>query len=214
MRRLSVFATALAVALASVAAVHAAWSPRDPRERLTPADQRLAYAAVLRRSDLVAAWRKVPDPYTGKRTNSCGGFNPDLTAFTVSGQADSYFTNGMGGAIMSAVDVFATRRDARSVFRTTAKPALMRCFTEGSNDSSDSRITSTRVASERVPGAERATGYRLQGWMQGRAGRLTMHMHAVLFLKGRSIGVLFVSTAGAPLSDRLELAGLVARRMR
>jgi hypothetical protein len=78
-----------AVLVLGTAAALAASDPHKERERLRPADMALARRATIKAADLVSGWKRMP---VGSDDDSkCPGFDPDFSAFTITGKASSLF---------------------------------------------------------------------------------------------------------------------------
>src|SRR2546430_7812238 len=121
MSRLSI---ALALLLLTAAAAQAAADPHAERVRLTPADTALARRTVLQRGDVVADWKAMSIPRIPGGRLPCPDFNPDFSAFTVTGKAATAFSHPTGGSIISTIEVYASRADAVGDFQVGAQPGV------------------------------------------------------------------------------------------
>ena len=210
-------ALSLVLALAATAVAAAATDPRDERERLRPADVALAKRTTLRATDLTPRWRRVASP---KETPlRCPGFNPDFSAFTVTGEATVTFEHAGGAQITSSADVFATPAQALGDFRTGAKPALARCLRyvlnrEFAKTGVAAQIRSSRMVAPPPRIGARVAAYRLVAEVQARSNVVPIHLDLLALQRGRTIAVLTFIGAAAPVRGQAVLARVVARRMR
>jgi hypothetical protein len=212
--------SALLVALAAASVAVAAPDPRDEREQLTPGDTALAKRIVLRRSDLPVGWKAVPTPPDDDEPFSCAGFEPDFSAFTVTGKAETAFDHREGSSLLALAQVFPTRAQAVGDFRTGAKPALARCLRlllqeqldEQKTQGTTNEITSSRMVREPRLG-ERAAAYRTV--VRVRAGGQTAHVYLdlLVFQQGRSLGVVMAIGVLEPVALRAQLAAKMVSRM-
>src|SRR5438552_1184584 len=113
---------AAAVFVLGTAGALAATDPHHERERLRPADMTLARKATIKATDLASGWQRRT---VGRDDGSkCPGFDPDFSAFTITGKASSLYARLSVGAVLSTVEVYKTRAQAIGDFRTGAKPAF------------------------------------------------------------------------------------------
>jgi hypothetical protein len=221
-RRLASASSVLVAALVAATAAVSAPDPRDEQRRISRADQALARASLLKRTDLKSGWRKVTDRPDNSDDTTCPGYNPDMSSFTISGEAQSHFAQPASGSIDAFVEVYATEGDARGDFRAGAKPALARCLRKVITDemkSDASGVEGTVLSSRmlRAPNICGCTGtaaFRLVTQVQAGTRRVRVYMDLLVFQKGRAIEGLVITTGLAPLRDRAVLAQLMADRMR
>jgi hypothetical protein len=197
----------------------AAGSSRDEQERLNRADMALAKRAVVHKGDLVPGWRRVPSPPEKPGDDQCSGYDPDFSAFTITGKAHSTFAHGGGARIVGSVDVFPNATQAAGDFKAGAKPGLMRCLRrsllQGLREAHlTARIVSSRMASTPRIGAQ-SVFYRVVARISPGSGRARFNVYAdvLVFRQGRSIEALMFMSAFAPISNEAVLARSVARRM-
>lgn len=201
-------------ALASTAAF-AATNPHNERELLRPADMALARRATIKATDLVSGWKRMP---VAGDESKCPGFDPDFSAFTITGKASSLFVQLGGGAVLSAVEVYKTRAQAVGDFRTGAKPAFAKCLryafekdiARGAGGTAKTKW-SRMVAAPRV--GERSALYRLVGTLSVRGQTIRVYMDVLAFQRGRSVTALISSGFGGRLSGQTTLARVIAARM-
>src|SRR4051794_25689919 len=98
---------AASVLAGMVAAVAAARDPWDPRTKLRSGDQAKARATMLTRDDLGAAWNGGARKPTSFKAPTCPAQRPNDGDLTITGHAESLFSNGNGGIqIDSDIEVF------------------------------------------------------------------------------------------------------------
>jgi hypothetical protein len=217
---LLVIALTLVYAAAALAA-----NPRAEKERLTAADNALAKRAVVVSGWLAPGWTRTTPSPDSDEDFSCPGYNPDFSAFTITGKAKSAFKHPSGAELDSEVAVFRTRAQAVADFRLTMTPGLARCMRTAlleeirkSGDAAgvDVSITSRMTTPPRM--GERSSGFSLVIRMKpvnGPAGRsVTLYMDALVVQRGRSIGFLLFSGLSNRVTDQVPLARAMAARMR
>jgi hypothetical protein len=209
----------LPLLLLALAAPAAAGGPRDEKERLTKADNALARRALVRAGDLPAGWRRGASPPDSSGSERCAAYDPDFSAFTISGKAGATYAAGSAGAEVAAqVQVFPTRSQARRDFALGAKPGLLRCFERDLRQQlaragvKPTRLTTTPMASLRGVG-ERAVRFRIVVAFPTPAGSVTLVSDNVALQSGRGIAVLSVSGVGRLPLDDVGLAHRVATRL-
>ena len=217
--RLIVYAAAAALSLGAFNAT-AAENPRREQERLTRTDNALARSAVLRGTDLPAGWKPFRTNIGQRNDTVCRAFDPDVSAFTITGKAEAGFANERGESVISVVEVFESRADAVGDFRAAARPAVVRCLREAIAD--DARNGSSglkvRVLSARMTGAprvgERAAAWRLLARIDAEGVSARMYIDLLAFGRGRSLAALMFTGVQQPLAGQAALARHLAARMR
>ncbi len=192
----------------------AAANPKDPQQRHTAADTRLAKAIGLKLADLAAGWRANPSshPGTGPPCKS----QPDESALVQTAAIDPSFTYQDGvTSVGSEVDVFRSAREARLDWRLSTLTALKSCFASALTLSAKVPVTVRSVA--RLPIAslsERTLHYRITLVVHG-AQPVTFVADLVAIGKGRVTTVLHSVTLAKPLpaSLTLYLARILAGRL-
>jgi hypothetical protein len=123
-----------ALLLASLAALVLAGSaladPLDPKVKYTAADQKIAKATLLKKSDLGPAWadHSTATP-SSLKAPICPSLRPDYSKLTITGHAESVFDNGNGGiSVVSDVEVWKTAKQAEQHMNALLKPALPTCI--------------------------------------------------------------------------------------
>jgi hypothetical protein len=210
--------------IAAVVAVGSPAAGRDPRaekERLNPRDIALARSGVVKRSDLGSGWRRTPSESGSDEPTRCPGWNPDFSAFTITGRAKSKFEHTQAGALIaSAVEVYATRRQAVGDFRTGAKPEFARClksllnraFRQGGGGF-DAKVVSARMVRGAQIG-ERSATYRVVARLRAGGTSAPAYFDVHVFQRGRSIAGLFFTGVGVRVPGQVALARTVASRVR
>jgi hypothetical protein len=197
----------------------AAGGSNDETERLNRADTALAKRGTVQKSDLVTGWRLVRSGSPLPSDDRCT-FDPDLSAFVITGKYETRFAHGTTGAqLVSGVAVFRNVRDATGDFKASAKPAFMRCLRGAVLESARkahlrARITSSRISSPRV-GAQSAF-YRLVATVYGTNSvpGFKMYTDFLAFRQGRSQAVLIFTAPFRPVQGQVALARTAARRMK
>ena len=103
----------------------------DPQKQINAVDQRKAASIVLKRSDFVAGWKKVPTSPETNADGSCPGYNPDQSDLVLAGELEADFEMSGGiPAVSSIANVYKTKRDAVTAWTRSAKPAFASCFAQ------------------------------------------------------------------------------------
>jgi hypothetical protein len=193
-----------------------AWAPGDPQRRPTPADQALARAALLRRSDL-RNWLTRPR-VKPTVANRCRSFSPSLSSLVETGAAQSpEFVRGRL-VVSSNVIVFATTNQAAAAWRQLATLKLLECVREklASTPGIHVRSISNRLlAFPQV--APRSTAFRSSFRLSafGDAKNSRGSFDVVLLGRGRALAVLAASADGDAFPAAIErrIASLIAKRL-
>ena len=208
-----------AAGLASAAVALPARNPRLEKLAIRSADQALAKRAVLRRSDLAAGWSRLPTNTGEGSPPNCPGYRPDFSAYTITGRAESAFQR-RGRSILSEVEVYESRADARGDYALSTAPPAARCLglTLRRQLAAASVGFTAEVASAlRVPApavGERRAAYRIVVTLAAGGTRVSVYVDVLVFLRGRAIGALFFTSSPQPLGGRTSLAGRVDGRLR
>jgi hypothetical protein len=114
---------------ALVTAVADARDPWDPRTKIRRADQRKAAATVLTQADLGAGWSGGARKPTSFKAPTCPAQRPNDGDLTLTGHAESLFSNGNGGIqVDTDVEVFPTEKQAKARFVRFMQPKLFSCL--------------------------------------------------------------------------------------
>lgn len=214
MRRL----TLLFVLLLAVPVAAAGTHPRDEQERLRPPDMALAKRIAVKHVDLGPGWARSPVSVEDDETMRCPGWNPDFSAFTITGKAVSAFANAGGGSVVSGVEVYVTKAQAVGDFRTGARPALAACLRTSLERQFKRTGVSADVVSSRMTSAprlgEHSAAFRAVVRIRANGTTVPAYMDFLVLHRGRSLASLLFSGAFRPLPGQLELARRVVARMR
>jgi hypothetical protein len=206
-----------------VPAVALAAADTDPQKKLTAADQAKARAVILKRTDFVAGWKKVPAP--PESDEPCPGFNPDNSDLTISGEAVANFEHGQGiPSVLAFADVYATQADAAKSWARNVKPALVRCFAHfflqgAKEDGVKARVVSQgKIAFPKI--APRTAAFRIVARItveqQGEPPvTIPITMHIVAVGRGRGEAGMLTTGVGTGVqpADLQSFARLMASRM-
>ena len=99
----------------------------EPQKRFTAADQAKARSVLLTRTDFATGWKRTTSPEDNSDLR-CPGFNPDESDLTLTGEADSEFTNGTGAFVASMAGIYESVGDAQASWTRENKPAVARCL--------------------------------------------------------------------------------------
>jgi hypothetical protein len=218
MRRFAAVAVLLVLSLL-VATVAAGRDPRLERVQLRAADVALAQRITLKQRDVGASWRptRIPDS-TGQRL-ICPGFNPDFSRFTITGKANSGFTQTSGASIISSVEVYESRADAIGDFQTGAKPIVARCLKRSlEQELNAGGLVQVKIPVARVVAAprvgDRRVAYRILARVEAASARLDLYLDVVVIQRGRSIAAFFFTGPSQPLRGQAQIVKAAAARMR
>jgi hypothetical protein len=215
MRRLTIAALA---ALVLPAAALSGANPHAERLRLTPAGEKLAKRALLRRTDL-PDWTSVPTPPDNGNL-TCPGFDPDVSAYTVNGRARASYVHSALAQIGSTADVFASRAHAVGDFKAGAKPQLAGClrylmdkaFRSSGGAIKASVLSARKVRAPRL--GERSAAYQLVSRVRVSHLSLRAYTDLLVIQRGRTIAALIFTGIDQPVPAQAYYGRIVAARMR
>jgi hypothetical protein len=214
----------LLAALVAVPVATAATSKFTPeRQRLNPADVRLAKKVALKRADLGAGWTAFT---YGEATadddslSACPGFDLDLSAYTITGKAAAAFRTAGGTSVSSAVEVYASRAQAAGDFRAaTTHAKLLDCVRASLEKSLREEqqqgltmdlVSIARRSFPRV--GERTFAFRTVTRVAASGVSVNVYVDSVSFQRGRTIvSVTFISALRA-FGGQATLAKKLAAR--
>ena len=209
----------LAVSLALPAIALAA--DTEPAKRLTPADQAKARSLLLKRADFTTGWKDAPGSGADGSDFSCPGFDPDQSDLTLTGEADSDFTNGSGAYVGSMAGLYRSAAEARASWSRSNKPAVTRCLallirqTFAQQGATAKATKAGRIAFPRV--APRVAAFRVAVSVSfPQVGRpVPVVLHLVVLGRGRAEVALVAMALGSgiPQADLKAFASLVSQRM-
>ena len=207
----AVVAAAIAVAGATTAQTATA---HPPRMSLDARDQAQARGVLVRPADLGSGWKVDPTfRFLQPMGAPCAGFDPDLSALTVTGRSATRVIDRVGQHgeqdVVVAAFVFASAREARQMQATAAIPYAKRCLRPGGAGGPIIRSV-TRIA--RVTKADDEVGWRFR--LEPGSGAGSSFVEYV-FLRTRSfwVSVTLVSS-GRPVPGTLERRALAAVALR
>ena len=192
----------------------------DETEHLNRADMTLAQRTAVHRSDLFAGWRLTRSGPPKESDFPCE-FDPDLSAFVITGKHQTVFSHGTTGSqLVSGVGVFRNVRDAAGDFKASAKPGLLPCLKSALRAGLRqahlrARITTSRMSRTPRVGAQ-SVSYRVVATTYPTKTLPSIKMHAdfLAFRQGRSQATLLFTAARAPVKGQLALARSVQSRMK
>jgi hypothetical protein len=199
-----------------VASPASARSPRLEQLALRPLDMDLARTAVLRTGDL-AGWRRVRGTARDDGPPDCPG--QDYSAFTITGQAESRFQR-QGASVISRVEVYPSRRQARGDFAVDARPGTARC--EGAavraGVAQQAKGLTVRLASARqLKGpqvGQRSISFRIVLDLKAKSAVQKLYVDLIGFVRDRAAASVVLVAPGRPLPDGDALARAIDARLR
>jgi hypothetical protein len=218
MRRFAAAAVVLVLSLL-VATAASGRDPRLERVQLRAADVALAKRITLRQRDVGATWRPTRIPDSGGQRLTCAGFNPDLSRFTISGKANSGFTQPTGASIISTVEVYKSRADAIGDFQTGAKPIVANCLKRSlEKELNAGGLVEATIPFARVVAApqvgDRRIAYRIVARLEAASTQLDIYLDVVVVQRGRSIAAFFFTGPRQSLPGQVRIVSSAVARMR
>jgi hypothetical protein len=213
-RRVLIAAPLVALTLVSAGIAR---DPRSEQVRLTAADIALAERIALKAGDLGAGWTKRPFP-AGEGRMQCPEFNPNFSAFTITGKAGTAFSDRSSAQVISAVEVYKSRQQAIGDFKLGARPQFLKCLRRDLNRQFDASGLPIKVTSARVVAApsvgENRIAYRVVAGVNTGATKANIYADIVAFQRGRSVALLSFMSPFKPYPREAKVAAAVASRMR
>jgi hypothetical protein len=208
---------AFAFLLGATAALAA--DPHAERVRLNAADVARAKRAVVHAADLSGAWTGGP-VRSSTGTSRCAGFDPDFSAFTITGRADSAFSRSGGSGVYAHAELYPSHAQARADFLLGAKPAIAHClgvtFVAGMRSSVGPGVKVKLVSSRfgvRSGVGERAVAVKVVATASA-ARTVKVYADVLAFQRGRYIGLLMFTGMGTHMSGQDRIVRLMLARMR
>jgi hypothetical protein len=207
----------IALLAAAVFASAAVAGAGDPEKRaLNAADQGWAQRINLTLRDLPSGFVQGPVQKTDWSTFTCPAFAPDLSAFTITGEAGSHAFGNATTLLSSATQVFRTAHDAVADWRLSARRGALECFvlmlksTAGSTD----RIESSTMRPAPHIG-DRAISFRILARTSLNGRRVKAWLDILATTRGRARATLGIWGLQAPPPGALErsLLAKLARRL-
>jgi hypothetical protein len=211
-RRLAIglFAAALFASTALAA-------PGDAEHRaITARDQAWAKRVNLTLRDLPAGFRQGAQSPSGSGGLTCSGFAPDLSRFTITGEAASrVFARADGLVVFSAAEIFRSSSDQRGDWAATARREALPCLRDVLQRSLG---TYGRVAGASLRPAprlgERTISFRTSVSVSANGANVKVWLDVLAVARGRgdaTLGVLSVRRAPSAALERSLLAKLASR---
>lgn len=196
----------------------------DPKKQINPVDQRKAASIVLKRSDFVAGWKKVPSAPDTDADNSCPGYNPDQSDLVLTGEVEADFETSDGiPAVSSVANVYKTKGDAVKAWTRSAKPALASCLAQVLKREVEKTGGKVAIAKSGVIAfpklAPRTVAYRVGFNVRvteaGKTTAIPFTLHVVVLGNGRGdCGLItFGLGNGLPMTDLRAFAKMTATRL-
>jgi hypothetical protein len=208
-----------ALLAAFVTAVADARDPWDPRTKIRQADQRKAAATVLTQADLGGGWTGGSRKPTSFKAPTCPAQRPNDGDLTLTGHAESLFSNGNGGIqIDTDVEVFPTAKQAKARFVRFMQPKLFSCLKyDLAKSIGGSGATILKPARLDVPKvAERVAAFRVP--VAVKAGSQTVTVDADFLYLGAGRSLIYVNIVAPSVQEaqlpefERRLAKLLVRR--
>jgi hypothetical protein len=192
--------------LAAVLAGAATAASGDPEKRaLNARDQAWAQRINLTLRDLPSGFVQGPAQKTDWSAFTCPGFAPDLSAFTITGEAGSHALGNATTLLASASQVFRTAHDALSDWRLSARRGALDCFVRmlRQTESSTDLITSSKMrAAPRI--GDRAISFRIAAMISANGRRARVWLDVVALTRGRARATLGIWGLRIPPSAGFE----------
>jgi hypothetical protein len=192
-------------------------APGDAEHRaITARDQAWAKRINLTLRDLPAGFRQGAQRPNGSGGLTCSGFTPDLSRFTITGEASSrVFAHADGVVVFSAAEIFRSASDQRGDWAATARREALPCLREVLQRSIG---TSGRVGSASLRPAprlgERTISLRTTMAVSANGANVKVWLDVLAVAQGRgdaTLGVISVHKAPSPALERSLLARLASR---
>src|SRR4051812_238464 len=211
-RRLAIAALAPTLLVSTALA-----APGDAERRaITAHDRAWAKRINLTLRDLPAGFRQSSQIPSGAGGLTCNGFSPDLSRFTITGEAASHeFASAAGVAVFSSVEVFRSTADQRGDWAATARREALPCLREQLQRSVGALGKVGSASLRPAPRlGERTVSFRSSIVAAANGAKVTIWLDVLAVAQGRAdatLGVLSVNQAPSPSLERSLLAKLAAR---
>jgi hypothetical protein len=207
-------AAAIALGALVFALPAGATNPKEPQQRHTAADTRLAKSIALTRADLAIGWHA---DTTANNSNdvSCTS-QPDESSLVQTAMVDPSFTYRDGvSSVGSQVDVFRSAREARLDWKLSTLRTTKECLAEELQTGAKTRVTVSSFASLPISKlSERTLHFRFTMVIHA-AKPVTVVADIIAIGKGRVTTVFHALTLAVPLPSRdlTIFAGVLASRL-
>jgi hypothetical protein len=208
----------IVVVLAAMVASTALAAPGDAERRaIARDDQAWAKRVNLVLRDLPSGFSQGPPTTSSPTGRTCPGFSPDLSRFTITGEAVSRpFVRANGTSIFSAAEIFLSVADERGDWALTARREVLPCLRRELRQAAAGRaaaVTTTVLDSPRV--GERSIWFRAGVRFDASGGaRTTIWLDVLGVARGRgdaTLGVVSVRTPPSAALERTLLRKLASR---
>jgi hypothetical protein len=211
-RRLTLAALAAVLALPALAL-----AAGEPDYQPVPADVQRARSSLIRKSDLLAVFRRDPKMYAGMPIPQCrGSYMPDRSDLIITGHAFSFFTNGADG-IGSDVALFQSARQSRAWWSRVVRPQYITCVARLFARHHASGVR-TEVLFAKSLGiargiAQRAARYRFAvSYTKGKQA-LVVYREVVFVSWGRATGTVMIAGVNRPCTCGIGLGRRLTGRV-
>jgi hypothetical protein len=216
-RLIAGLALGLLLLVATPALAFHARSGGAPRVQFRPADNRRAKASLLRRSDLIATFRRDPRGGGVPMIPHCQGFPGDRSGITITGYAKSAFTDGVD-VMGSSSTVFRSDADLVRYWATTVRPRFATCDASAIRRSLGRGVKATTLFAKQLrlgpTGTQRSAAFRTITRVSRRGHTPVDWYQTVVFLgEGRGLAAIKIGYANQPCNCHNGLARRLARRL-
>jgi hypothetical protein len=210
------FAASILVVLAALALAGGASArdPKQPQQRHTAADTRLARSIVIKRTDLAAGWKAVPQSRPGPPCS----VEPNESKLVQTARIDPTFVSKDGFlSLGTEVDVFRTAAMAQEDWRLSTLKSVSTCLLESTRGQLGKKETVRVISVMRLAApshGERSFHYQIIMEVHGK--QVVPFVTDLLAIGiGRISVVLHAVTIGAPplASELSPLTALLAKRL-
>jgi hypothetical protein len=212
LRRLGL-AAFLSVVLASTALA----APGDAERRAISAhDQAWARRINLTLRDLPSGFRQGAAANEGNSGGlTCPGYSPDLSRFTITGEASSrQFASASGSSIFSSAEIFRSAADERGDWALTARREALACLRRQLQEAVGTAAKVTAAVRPAPRLGERSISFRATLSVAANGVRATVWLDVLGVARGRGDAALVAMSVRTPPSAALEqslLAKLASR---
>jgi hypothetical protein len=207
-------AAAIALGALVFALPAGATNPKEPQQRHTAADTRLAKSIALKRADLATGWHA--DTTASSSSDVACRSQPDESSLVQTAMVDPSFTYRDGvSSVGSQVGVFRSAREARLDWTLSTLRTTRECLAEELQTGVKTRVTVSSFASLPISKlSERTLHYRFTMVIHT-AKPVTVVADIIAIGKGRVTTVFHALTLEVPLParDLTIFAGVLARRL-
>jgi len=208
----SLVAASVLAGMVTATAVAAARDPWDPRTKIRPGDQAKAKATVLTRADLGAGWTGGARNPISFKAPTCPAQRPNDGDLTITGHAESLFSNGNGGIqVDTDVEIFPTEAQAKARLVRFLQPQLFTCLKYDLAKSLGGAVGMTFLKPSRLDFpkvAERTGAFRVP--IAVKSGSQTVTVDADFLFLGVGRSLIYVNII-APSVQESQLPGFELR---